>query len=67
MNRNNNYTADSYKIDSDEAQQGIITHTLFKKAKEDYPEAEWLAQKSIVARIEAEVSNCPVVNVTEDN
>jgi hypothetical protein len=40
---------------------------LFKKAREEYPEAEWFAQKFIVARIEADVTDCPVVDVTEEN
>lgn len=67
VNRNNNYTVDSYKIDSDQADEGITTYTLFKKPKEEYPEAEWFAQKLIVARIEAEVSDCPAIDVASDN
>lgn len=51
VNRNDNYTVDSYKLDSEQEEQGILTYTLFKKQREQYPEAEWFAQKFIVARI----------------
>lgn len=51
VNRNDNYTVDSYKVDSEQEKEGIITYTLFKKQKEQYPEPEWFAQKFIVARI----------------
>lgn len=53
VNRNDNYTVDSYQVNLDEAQDGITTYTLWKKQREEYPEAEWFAQKFIVARIEA--------------
>lgn len=51
VNRNDNYTIDSYQVNMDEAEEGIITYTLWKKAKEQYPETEWFAQKFIMARI----------------
>jgi hypothetical protein len=53
VNRNDNYTVDSYQVNLDETQNGITTYTLWKKQREEYPEAEWFAQKFIVARIEA--------------
>lgn len=67
VNRNDNYTIDSYQTNSDEIEQGITTYTLWKKQREQYPESEWFAQKFIVARIEADVEDCPVVDISEDN
>jgi hypothetical protein len=34
VNRNNNYTVDSYKTNLDSVEDGITTYTLWKKAKE---------------------------------
>lgn len=39
VNRNDNYTIDSYQTNSDEADQGITTYTLWKKQREQYPES----------------------------
>jgi hypothetical protein len=50
VHRNDNYSTDSFEKSEQEAADGIISYTLYRQLKEQYPEIEWFSTKKINAR-----------------
>jgi len=68
LNRNDNYSADSYMVSNDNFEdQKVIEYILNKREGERYPESEWMASKGVVARFETIVNLPFFVDIIHPN